>query len=48
MEVAGLLTRDRAEESRREIVLLLTSRAGGWLAGCVTSGARHWARCSGP
>lgn len=34
MEVAGLLTRDRAEESRREIVLLLTEsgrRLAGWV-----------------
>jgi DNA-binding MarR family transcriptional regulator len=34
MEIAGLLTRDRAEESRREIVLLLTEsgrRLAGWV-----------------
>ena len=34
MEVAGLLTRDRAEESRREISLLLTEsgrRLAGWV-----------------
>jgi DNA-binding MarR family transcriptional regulator len=34
MELAGLLTRDRAEESRREIVLLLTEsgrRLAGWV-----------------